>query len=244
MRKQYVYGYMVFFNINICRNNLEDVRLLTEYAHANRLATDYHINETPMLEQDEHFKHLSDNPTYIRPEDWREVDRLVDWIIEKNKAGYQMVNSVQRLQEMKAFIRMSSGLDLRKCGWYGDGTGSNGNIADMLATTPGIQQGEDGGLHFSEWNCRAGQNNVIIRTDGTVAPCFPMYPSTFDWGNIDHAKFDQKQLKEMKTTCQQHCFSTLNHNLAYCYNDARVIKWVWTQFVTYRLKGGARSFED
>jgi radical SAM protein with 4Fe4S-binding SPASM domain len=155
-----------------------------------------------------------------------------------------MVNSVQRLQEMKAFIRMSSGLDLRKYGWYGDGTGSSENIAEMLASTPGIQQGEDGGLHFSEWNCRAGQNNVIIRTDGTVAPCFPMYPSSFDWGNIDHAKFDQKQLKEMKGTCQQHCFSTLNHNLAYCYNDARVIKWVWTQFVTYRLKGGARSFED
>jgi hypothetical protein len=40
-------------------------------------ATDYHINETPMLEQDEHFKHLSDNPTYIRPEDWPEIDSLV-----------------------------------------------------------------------------------------------------------------------------------------------------------------------
>src|ERR1700746_1128219 len=140
MRKQYVYGYMVFFNINICRNNLEDVRLLTEYAHANRMATDYHINETPMLEQDEHFKHLNDNPTYIRPEDWREVDDLVDWIIEKNKAGYQMVNSVQRLQEMKAFVRMSSGLDLRKYGWYGDGVVSDGDVDRMLAKTPGIKQ--------------------------------------------------------------------------------------------------------
>ena len=244
MRKQYVYGYMVFFNINICRNNLEDVKLLTEYAHANRLATDYHINETPMLEQDEHFKHLNDNPTYIRPQDWRAIDDLVDWIIEKNKAGYQMVNSVQRLEEIKAFIRMSSGLDLRKYGWYGDGVVSNGDVSQMLTKTPGIEQGADGGLHFSEWNCRAGQNNVIIRTDGTVAPCFPMYPSSFDWGNIDQAKFDQAQMKEMKRTCQQHCFSTLNHNLAYCYNDARVIKWVWTQFVTNRLKGGARSFED
>ena len=63
MRKQYSYGYMVFLNINICRNNTEDVRQLTEYAHAQRIATDYHINETPMLEQDEHFKHLSENPT-------------------------------------------------------------------------------------------------------------------------------------------------------------------------------------
>jgi MoaA/NifB/PqqE/SkfB family radical SAM enzyme len=244
MRKQYVYGYMVFFNINICRNNLEDVRLLTEYAHANRLATDYHINETPMLEQDEHFKHLNNNPTYIRPQDWRAVDGLVDWIIEKNKVGYQMVNSVQRLQEIKAFIRMSSGLDLRKYGWYGDGVVNDGDVEQMLTKTPGIQQGSDGGLHFSEWNCRAGQNNVIIRTDGTVAPCFPMYASSFDWGNIDQPKFDQRQLKEMKSTCQQHCFSTLNHNLAYCYNDARVIKWVWTQFVTNRMSGGARSFED
>jgi MoaA/NifB/PqqE/SkfB family radical SAM enzyme len=244
IRKQYVYGYMVFFNINICRNNHEDVKKLTEYAHAHRLATDYHINETPMLEQDEHFKHLNENPTYIRPEDWRATDDLIDWIIKKNKAGYQMVNSVQRLQEMKAFVRMSSGLDLKKYGWYGDGTGTNGNIAAMLSKTPGIAQDANGELHFTEWNCRAGQNNVIIRTDGTVAPCFPMYPSTVDWGNIDKPKFDQQQLKQMKHTCERHCFSTLNHNLGYCYNDARVIKWIWKQVVTNRMKGGAKSFED
>ena len=84
-KKQYVYGYMVFFNINICRNNTEDVRLITDYARANRIATDYHINETPMLEQDDHFKHLYGNPTYIRPEDWPEIDRLVDWLIDKNQ---------------------------------------------------------------------------------------------------------------------------------------------------------------
>src|SRR6266853_37377 len=65
-----------------------------------------------MVEQDDHFKHLYDNPTYIRPEDWREVDALVDWLSEKNKSGYEMVNSVQRLQEIKAFMRMSSGLEL------------------------------------------------------------------------------------------------------------------------------------
>ena len=197
-----------------------------------------------MLEQDEHFKHLSDNPTYIRPEDWREIDSLVDWLIEKNKAGYQMVNSVQRLQEIKAFIRMASGSDLKRLGWNGDGTGTNGDIAKQLAGTPGFVQDANGELHFAEWNCRAGQNNVIIRTDGTVAPCFPMYASTYDWGNIDGHKFDSKQLAGMKTTCQQHCFSTLNHNLAYCYNDARVIKFVWTNLVKYRMKGGARSFED
>jgi MoaA/NifB/PqqE/SkfB family radical SAM enzyme len=208
MKKQYVYGYMVFFNINICRNNIEDVKQITEYARANRIATDYHINETPMLEQDEHFKHMNDNPTYIRPQDWREIDGLVDWIIGKNKAGYQMVNSVQRLQEIKAFIRMASGSDLRHLGWNGDGTGIE-DIAKNVAELPGFVQDANGDLQFAEWNCRAGQNNVIIRTDGTVAPCFPMYPSNFDWGNIEKPKFDAKQLVAMKKTCQQHCFSRL-----------------------------------
>jgi hypothetical protein len=45
---QYVYGSMGFFNLNICRNT-QDIRQITEYAHDNRVATDYHINETPML---------------------------------------------------------------------------------------------------------------------------------------------------------------------------------------------------
>jgi len=166
----------------------------TNAGNAHRLATDYHINETPMLEQDEHFKHLNENPTYIRPEDWRSVDSLIDWIIEKNQAGYQMVNSVQRLQEMKAFVRMSSGLDLKKYGWYGDGSGANGDMHKILAQTPGIVQDPNGELRFTDWNCRAGQNNVIIRTDGTVAPCFPLNPSSFDCGQTDKPKFYQSQL--------------------------------------------------
>lgn len=66
-----------------------------------------------------------------------------------------------------------------------------------------------------------------------------MYPSTYDCGNIDGHKFEAQQLATMKKSCQQHCFSTLNHNLAYCYNDARVIKFVWTQLVKNRMKGGA-----
>jgi len=91
-----------------------------------------------MLEQDEHFKHMSDNPTYIRPDDWQDVDALVDWLIEKNQAGYQMVNSVPRLQEIKAFIRMASGRDLKRLGWNGDGTGANGEIANQVAGLPGL----------------------------------------------------------------------------------------------------------
>ena len=243
MRKQYAYGYMVFFNMNICRNNLEDIRLLTEYARDHRLATDYHLNETPMLEQDGHFKHLHDNPTYIFPEDWLAVDELIDWLIAKNKSGYQMVNSVARLQEMKAFMRMASGRDLRQTGWNGDGAGVNGAAEEILSRMPGIVRDEYGGLRFTDWNCRAGQNNVIIRTDGTLGPCFPMYSATYDWGTIDGHKFETAQLRDMKKTCEQHCFSTLNHNLGYCYNDARVIKWLWKQ-ARNGFKNGARSFEE
>ena len=240
MRKQYVYGYMVFFNMNICRNNLKDIRLVTEYARERRVATDYHLNETPMLRQDDHFKHLHDNPTYIYPDDWRAVDELIDWLIDRNKAGYQMVNSVPRLQEMKAFMRMSHGRDLPRVGWNGDGTGV---VDELVAGMPGISRDENGAPRFADWNCRAGQNNVIVRTDGTVAPCFPMYAATYDWGTIEGHKFDRAQLRGMKKTCEKHCFSTLNHNLGYCYNDARVIKWLWQQ-VRNGLNGGARSFED
>ena len=188
VRRQYRYGYSMFFNINICRNNLDDVRQLTEIAREHRVATDYHINESPMLEPD-HFEHFENNPTFITKEDWPAVGELVDWLIEKNRSGYKMVNSVQRLHEMREFM--------------------HGKL--------------------QEWNCRAGHNNVIVRVDGTLAPCFPMYSATYDWGVVGEHKFETEQLKEMKAGCQPHCFSTLNHNLAYCYDAARVIKWVGKQ---------------
>jgi MoaA/NifB/PqqE/SkfB family radical SAM enzyme len=201
VKKQYRHGYNVFFNINICRNNLEDVKELTEIARANGIATDYHINESPMI-QENHFKHYRENETFIRREDWPRVDALIDWLIEKNRRGYKMVNSVHRLEEMKAFMR--------------------GKLQD--------------------WQCRAGQNNVIIRVDGTLAPCFPMYSATCDWGTIGNPKFSVPQLEGMKKGCQPHCFSTLNHNLAYCYNDARVIRWVLKQAVR-GFQGVTGSFD-
>ena len=86
------------------------------------------------------------------------------------------------------------------------------------------------------WNCRAGQNSIIIRRDGTLAPCFPLYSATHDWDTIENHKFDVPQLNEMKKTCHTHCFSTLNHNLGFCYDDSRVIKWV--------LKQAPHGFQD
>ena len=188
VKRQFRYGYTVFFNMNICRNNMDDIRALTDIAREHRIATDYHINEPPMLEP-EHFEHFHDNVTYIRQEDWPAVDQLVDFLIEKNRSGYKMVNSVQRLNEMREFMRGK----------------------------------------LQEWNCRAGHNNVIVRVDGTLAPCFPMYSATYDWGVAGSHKFEKQQLNEMTKGCQPHCFSTLNHNLAYCYDAMRVVKWVSKQ---------------
>jgi len=202
IRKQYVYGFSVFFNINITRINLEDVRRLTEIAHDVGIATDYHINETPMLDAP-HFKHKDGNSTYITRADWPAVDETIDWLIEKNRSGYKMVNSVKRLEEMKAFMRGK----------------------------------------LQEWDCRAGQNSLIIRTDGTLAPCFPMYNASHNWGTAGRPRFEKQQLAAMKVGCQPHCFSTLNHNLAYCYNASRAIRWVFKQ-AAHGFQGTTGSFEE
>jgi MoaA/NifB/PqqE/SkfB family radical SAM enzyme len=188
IKKQYVYGYSVFFNINITRINLEDVKRLTEIAHDVGIATDYHINESPMMQQ-EQFKHAGENSTFITPNDWSRVDELLDWLIEKNRSGYKMVNSVARLGQMKAFMRGK----------------------------------------LQEWNCRAGQNSLIIRTDGSLAPCFPLYSAKCDWGTAGEPKFASQGLVEIKKECQPHCFSTLNHTLAYCYDAGRIVRWLLKQ---------------
>jgi sulfatase maturation enzyme AslB (radical SAM superfamily) len=73
IKKQYVYGFSVFFNINITRINIEDVKQLTEIAHDSGIATDYHINESPMLDQP-HFQHQNGNSTFITKENWPKID--------------------------------------------------------------------------------------------------------------------------------------------------------------------------
>src|SRR5262252_2026518 len=104
VKMQRRYGYMVVFNMNITRINMDDVKELTEIAHDSGISTDYHINETPMIEQS-HFKHLEENSTYLREEDYPKVDDLLDYLTEKNRDGYIMVNSKAHLQDMKEFMR-------------------------------------------------------------------------------------------------------------------------------------------
>jgi MoaA/NifB/PqqE/SkfB family radical SAM enzyme len=201
VRRQYRYGYTVFFNTNICRTNMDDVKQLVEFAHDNGISLTFHINEAPMMAQP-HFKHLDANDTYIRPEDFPMVDDLLDWLIDKQRQGYKMVDSITRLQNMKGFMR---------------GVGEH-------------------------WGCRAGQNWLIVRTDGSLAPCFPMYNAGYDWGRVESQKFDLKQLGEMKQGCEPHCFSTLGYNVAYCYDAVRVMKWLLRQ-ARNGFQGVTGSFE-
>ena len=200
IKRQRYYGYSVMFNINICHNNLDDVKELTQIARDHGIATDYHVNETPMTEQD-HFKHLNENETYLTKEDWPKVDALLDYLQDlRLNQGYQMANPVQHMEDMKLLMR--------------------GQVPD--------------------WRCEAGEHSLIIRTDGTLAPCFPMYSATHDWGVVGAHKFDRNQLNEMKVECTKHCLSTCNYILGYCYNTRRVVTWGLKQ----AMKGfkGANSF--
>jgi MoaA/NifB/PqqE/SkfB family radical SAM enzyme len=103
--QQKKYGYIVFFNINICRNNIKDVKLLTEIAHQNHIGTDYHLNEPPhSFTNVDHYNHREDMLS-IRPDQHSEVDELLDWLIEKQQRGWPMVNSIEHLKAFKERMR-------------------------------------------------------------------------------------------------------------------------------------------
>jgi MoaA/NifB/PqqE/SkfB family radical SAM enzyme len=188
VKMQRRYGYTMFFNINITRINLDDVKALTEIAREHGIATDYHINESPLTEQ-QHFDRLDGNSTYLTEEDWPRVEELIRWILDKHDSGYKIVNPKPHFPLMTRLMR--------------------GPI--------------------EPWPCRAGQNSLIIRTDGTLAPCFPTYSATYDWGRVGEPRFDRAQLTEMKKECSRHCLSTCNYILSYCYDTSRVIGWFLKQ---------------
>ena len=105
VERQKEYGYILFFNINICKTNIKDAKMLTEIAHQNRIATDYHLNEAPQNFVDvNHFAHRSFDLA-VGPEQFDEVDALLDWLIEKQKEGWPMVNSIKHLQTFKKRMR-------------------------------------------------------------------------------------------------------------------------------------------
>ena len=166
------YRFLTFFNINITQKNIEDVKSLTETAHEYGIATDYHINEPPVIEYDT-YKNFQDG-AWITENGVKEVEEVIDWLIEKNRNGYTMVNSIEHLHAMKRYIRHQ----------------------------------------WPPWSCRAGELSMIIRLDGSFAPCFELYGAEEDWGNIyDGPKFDLVKLRKQKIECSQHCLSTCNYQV-------------------------------
>ncbi|MFB3924843.1 MAG: radical SAM protein [Syntrophales bacterium] len=170
VKQEKKYNYITFLNINITRRNVRDVKELTEIARRHGIATDYHINEPPPIKYDA-FRHDQDGD-WITEEEFRDVDDLVDWLIARNRQGYNMVNSIEHLRLMKQFIRHE----------------------------------------LSPWACQAGKLTMVIRLDGSFAPCFEFYGSDRDWGSIYTGhKFDMDFLDKMKSRCSRHCLSTCNY---------------------------------
>ena len=184
VRRQSRYGYTVFLSINITRFNLEDVRQLTEFSRENAIGTAYHLCES------------SRGHTPFRSEELGPVDELLDYLIDRNRAGWAMVNSTEHLRAMKGLLR--------------------GGVAP--------------------WPCRAGRNVVVCRTDGTLAPCYPLRESGDDWGTVGCPKFDACQLSELTRQCSGSCFSTVAYMLANYYDMRRVAREVSAQAVR-RLRG-------
>lgn len=109
VKQQEMYGYLVFFNINICGTNLKDVKLLTEIAHENNIGTDYHLNEPPHdFVNTDHYKHREEALT-ITPDKYEETEALIDWLIARQRQGWPMVNPIEHLRTLKSRMRGAIG---------------------------------------------------------------------------------------------------------------------------------------
>ncbi|MDB4444612.1 radical SAM protein [bacterium] len=83
------------------------------------------------------------------------------------------------------------------------------------------------------WPCRAGELTMIIRLDGTFAPCMELYGEEEDWGNIyDGPKFDPIALKRRQQDCSPHCMSTCNYQVNH-YTQSLLYSFQWVVKHTY-----------
>jgi MoaA/NifB/PqqE/SkfB family radical SAM enzyme len=98
------YQMSTFFNVCICRTNMNEVRELTNMARDLDIGIDFHIVESPLIDSP-HFKHLNENSTFLTPADYPAVDDLIDWIVEQQAQGVKVVNQRDRLLQMKTFMR-------------------------------------------------------------------------------------------------------------------------------------------
>lgn len=94
---------------------------------------------------------------------------------------------------------------------------------------------------FEPWNCRAGQNSLILWVDDSPESHFPLCLASDKLETIENHNSAFPQLNGMKKSCLAHCFSTLDRTLGFCYNDSRVIKLVFQQ-ATHGFQGVTGSF--
>jgi radical SAM protein with 4Fe4S-binding SPASM domain len=78
------------------------------------------------------------------------------------------------------------------------------------------------------WPCEAGKFSMVIRLDGTFAPCFELYGDREDWGSLHEGpKFDRARLARQKEKCVPHCLSTCNYQVNhYTQSPRRLFQWV------------------
>jgi len=149
---------------------------------------DYHVVEPPLGNQP-HFR-TPDSEIGFLTDDYRPVDDLFDWLLEKYRQGYNMANSPRHFIAAKRFIRREP----------------------------------------IEWNCRAGINTLVIRTNGRLAPCFEFFNDPNDWGVVGEPKFDRERLAALKARCNRHCMSTCNFTSAYYNSFSTIFEWVAKYF--------------
>jgi len=128
VKQRFKYGYIPFLNVNLTSKNLKDARLLADIAHANQLTIDFHANEPPILGAPSNTNAERENEMFVKPEQYEEFDELIDWLKDKVRAGYPIVNHISHLERMKGYVR-----------------GEN-RPWDCPAGTCGIFIGEDGSL--------------------------------------------------------------------------------------------------
>ncbi len=80
---------------------------------------------------------------------------------------------------------------------------------------------------LAPWACQAGRMSMVIRLDGSFAPCFELYGSNEDWGNIyEGPKFDRDRLSEIKKHCSSKCLSTCNFQVCH-YSRSALFNFQW-----------------
>lgn len=90
------------------------------------------------------------------------------------------------------------------------------------------------------WTCRAGQNSLVIKLDGTISPCFELYSSKKDWGSVYAPRLEPGRLAEQKAECNSMCLSTCNFQMAHYYETyGRGLEWVRKHFRGFFDEGAA-----